>query len=88
MEIRSSVLALSVKGMYNMKTGPDMRIQVPLCNMKANQDSVLVNKDIHRYHGISVRLRVRRGTDGKLVMSWDPFDKTNLERKENEKTGL
>src|SRR5450432_648202 len=74
MEIRSSVLTLFVNGMYNMKTGPDMSIQVPLSNLKANKDSVLVNKGIKRNPGISVRLRVRRGTDGKLDVSWDPFN--------------
>jgi AsmA-like C-terminal region len=84
MEIRSSVLTLFVNGMYNMKTGPDMSIQVPLSNLKANKDSVLVNKGIKRNPGISVRLRVRRGTDGKLDVSWDPFNKANKEMNKNE----
>ena len=84
MEIRSSVFTLFVNGMYNMKTGPDMSIQVPLSNLKANKDSVLVNKGVHRNHGISARLRVRRGKDGKLDVSWDPFDKANKEMKERE----
>jgi hypothetical protein len=84
MEIHSSVLTLFVNGMYNTKTGPDMSIQVPLSNLKANKDSVLVNKGIHRSPGISVRLRVRRGTDGKLDVSWDPFDKANKEMNKND----
>jgi hypothetical protein len=67
-----------------MKTGPDMSIQVPLSNLKANKDSILVNKGIHRNQGISVRLRVRRGADGKLDVSWDPFDKANKEMNKNE----
>jgi hypothetical protein len=74
--------------MYNMKTGPDMSIQVPLSNLKANKDSVLVNKGIHRNPGISVRLRVRRGADGKLDVSWDPFDKANKEMNKNENPGF
>ncbi len=37
MEIRSSVLTIFENGMCNMKTGPDMRIQVSLSNLKANQ---------------------------------------------------
>jgi hypothetical protein len=83
MEIRSSVLTMFVNGIYNMKTGPDMSIQVPLSNLKANKDSVMVNKGTQRNQGISVRLRVRRGADGKLDLSWDPFDKANKEMNKN-----
>ena len=88
MEIRSSVLTMFVNGIYNMKTGPDMSIQVPLSNLKANKDSVIVNKGIQHNQGISVRLRVRRGADGKLDISWDPFDKANKEMNKNENPGL
>jgi AsmA-like C-terminal region len=88
MEIRSSVLTMFVNGIYNMKTGPDMSIQVPLSNLKANKDSVIVNKGLQRSQGISVRLRVRRGADGKLDVSWDPFDKANKEMNKNENPGL
>jgi hypothetical protein len=84
MEIRSSVLTMFVNGIYNMKTGPDMSIQVPLSNLKANKDSVMVNKGTQRNQGISVRLRVRRGTNGKLDVSWDPFNKANKEMDKNE----
>ena len=88
MEIRSSVLTMFVNGMYNIKTGPDMSIQVPLSNLKANRDSVIVNKGTQRSPGISVRLRVRRGADGKLDVSWDPFDKANKEMNKNENPDL
>ncbi|HET7000660.1 MAG TPA: hypothetical protein VFI33_05115, partial [Puia sp.] len=88
MEIRSSVLTMFVNGMYNIKTGPDMSIQVPLSNLKANKDSVLVNKGTKQNQGISVRLRVRRGTNGKLDVSWDPFDKANKEMNKNESPDL
>ena len=88
MEIRSSVLTMFVNGMYNMKTGPDMSIQVPLSNLKANKDSVIVNKGTQRNPGISVRLRVRRGADGKLDVSWDPFDKANKEMNKNDNPDL
>ncbi len=88
MEIRSSVLTMFVNGMYNMKTGPDMSIQVPLSNLRANRDSVIVNKGTRRNQGISVRLRVRRGADGKLDVSWDPFDKANKEMNKDENPGL
>ncbi len=83
MEIRSSVLTMFVNGIYNMKTGPDMSIQVPLSNLKANKDSVIVNKGTQRNQGISVRLRLRRGANGKLDISWDPFDKANKEMNKN-----
>jgi hypothetical protein len=83
MEIRSSVLTMFVNGMYNLKTGPDMSIQVPLSNLKANRDSVITNKGTKRNQGISVRLRLRRGADGKLDVSWDPFDKANKEMNKN-----
>ena len=46
MEIHSTVLTMFVEGIYNTKTGPDLSIQVPLSNLKANKDSVLVNKGI------------------------------------------
>jgi hypothetical protein len=88
MEIRSSVLTMFVNGVYNMKTGPDMSIQVPLSNLKANKDSVIVNKGNQRNQGISVRLRLRRSADGKLNVSWDPFDKANKEMNKNENPGL
>jgi len=88
MEIRSSVLTMFVNGMYNLKTGPDMSIQVPLSNLKANKDSVLVNKGIQKNQGISVRLRMRRGANGKLDVSWDPFDKANKEMNKQEDPGL
>ena len=84
MEIQSTVLTMFVNGIYNMKTGPDMSIQVPLSNLKANKDSVMINKGTQRNQGISVRLRVRRGRDGKLDLSWDPFNKANKEMHKNE----
>ncbi len=88
MEIRSSVLTLFVNGIYNTRTGPDMSIQVPLSNLKANKDSVIVNKGTQRNQGISVRLRVRRNAKGKLDVSWDPFDKANKEMDKNVIPGL
>jgi hypothetical protein len=86
MEIRSSVLSMFVNGIYNMQTGPDFSIQVPLSNLKAIKDSVPVNKGIHSRTGVSARLWVRRGGDGKLEVKWDPFNKANKEMKENKKS--
>ncbi len=81
MEIRSSVLTMFVEGVYNMKTGPDLSIQVPLSNLKASKDSVLQNKGIFSKTGVSARLRAQRGDDGKLKISWDPFNKAGKKLK-------
>ncbi len=77
MEIRSNVLTMFVEGMYSMKNGPDLSIQVPLSNLKANKESVLINKGISSKTGVSARLRAQKGADGKIKISWDPFNKAN-----------
>ncbi len=76
MEIRSSVITMFVEGMYNTKAGPDLSIQVPLSNLKASKDSVLTNKGVNSKTGVSARLRAQRGDDGKVKISWDPFNKS------------
>ncbi len=83
MEIHSTVLSMFVEGIYNMKTGPDLSIQVPLSNLKANKDSVLVNKGIFSKTGVSARLRAKRGDDGKIKITWDPFNKAGKKQKTN-----
>jgi hypothetical protein len=79
MEIRSTAFTLFAEGTYDLKTGPDMSLQVPLSNLSKNKDQ---NKDIppdskgnDSKAGLSVRLRARRGDDGKLKVTWDPFKK-------------
>lgn len=86
MEIRSSVLHMFVEGVYNMKTGPDLSIQVPLSNIKSKKDSELNNKGINSKTGVSARLRAQRGQDGKVKISWDPFNKAGKQQKKNKKT--
>jgi hypothetical protein len=81
MEIRSTVMTMFVEGVYNMKTGPDLSIQVPLSNLKANKDSMLVNKGIYSKTGVSARLRAKNGEDGKIKITWDPFNKAGKEMK-------
>ena len=81
MEIHSTVLTMFVEGTYNMKTGPDLSIQVPLSNLKANKDSILVNKGIFSKTGVSARLRAKRGDDGKIKITWDPFNKAGKKLK-------
>jgi hypothetical protein len=70
-----------VEGIYNMKSGPDLSVQVPLSNLKASKDSVLVNKGISSKTGVSARLRLQRGSDGKIKVSWDPFNKASKKMK-------
>jgi hypothetical protein len=81
MEINSTVMTMFVEGMYNMKTGPDLSIQVPLRNLKANKNPELVNKGINSKTGVSARLRAKRGDDGKIKITWDPFNKAGKKRK-------
>jgi len=80
MEINSTVMTMFVEGVYNMKTGPDLSIQVPLSNLKANKNPELVNKGINSKTGVSARLRAKRGDDGKIKITWDPFHKAGKKR--------
>jgi len=76
MEIQSTALTLFVEGTYDLKTGPDLSLQVPLSNLKdRNPDMPPPNKGNDSKTGLSVRLRARTGEDGKLKISWDPFKK-------------
>jgi hypothetical protein len=87
MEIRSTVLTMFIEGVYNMKTGPDLSIQVPLSNLKSSKDPSLTNKGIFSKTGVSARLRAQRGDDGKIKISWDPFNKAGKKGKaQNSKT--
>lgn len=79
MEIRSTAFTLYVEGTYDLKTGADMSLQIPLSNLKKNKDQ---NPDIppdskgnDSKAGLSLRLRAKTGDDGKLKISWDPFKK-------------
>jgi hypothetical protein len=77
MEIQSTAFTLFVEGLYDFHTGPDLSVQVPLSNLKKdrNPDIPPDNKGNNGKAGLSLRLRVRRGDDGKLKISWDPFKK-------------
>jgi uncharacterized protein involved in outer membrane biogenesis len=81
MEINSTVLHMFVEGIYNMKTGPDFSIQVPLSNLKNNRDAVIANKGINSKTGISARLRAQKGENGKVKITWDPFNKSGKQNK-------
>jgi hypothetical protein len=77
MEIRSTAFTLFAEGIYDLKTGPDMSLQVPLNNLTKdrNPDIPPDSKGNDSKAGISLRLRARNGDDGKLKISWDPFKK-------------
>jgi hypothetical protein len=77
MEIRSTAFTLYTEGLYDLKTGPDMSLQVPLSNLSKNQNQDIPpdSRGNDSKAGVSVRLRARRGSDGKLKITWDPFKK-------------
>lgn len=76
MEIHSNVLTMFVEGIYDLKKGTDMSIQIPLSNLKSKDpEEVLQNQGTNSKTGMSVRLRAKTGDDGKLKVSWDPFKK-------------
>jgi AsmA-like protein len=82
MEIQSTVITMFIEGIYDMKSGPDMSIIVPLSNLKKRgPDYELVNKGTDSKKGPSVHLRAKYGDDGKVKVSWDPFKKA-LKNKE------
>lgn len=74
MEIQSTVLTMFVEGIYDVKKGTDMSIQIPLSNLaKRGEDFELKNKGTQSKTGMSLRLRAQTGEDGKAKISWDPF---------------
>ena len=85
MEVRSTAFTLYTEGTYDLKTGADMSLQVPLSNLKKNKDQ---NPEIppdskgnDSKAGLSLRLRAKTGDDGKLKVSWDPFKKALKKKK-------
>jgi hypothetical protein len=86
MEIRSTAFTLYTEGIYDLKTGPDMSLQVPLSNLAKNQNQNIPPdaRGNDSKAGLSIRLRARRGGDGKLKITWDPFKKAL--KKENRRS--
>ncbi len=72
MEIRSNVFTMFVGGVYDTKKGTDMNIELPLSNLKKIADDEEVIKKGKT--GAKVRLRAKTGDDGKLKVSWNPFN--------------
>lgn len=81
MEIRSNVVILFAEGTYDSKKGTDMSIQVPLSNLSKTENDIINTGKV----GMNVRLRAKTGDDGKLGISWDPFNNASRERKEDAK---
>ena len=73
MEIRSTAMTLFVEGVYDVKTGTDMSIRLPVRNLTRNQENTDLGEGGKNKKGLSLRLRARTGDDGKLKLSWDPF---------------
>ncbi|MEO5997645.1 MAG: AsmA-like C-terminal region-containing protein [Chitinophagaceae bacterium] len=74
MEIQSTVMTMFVEGIYDVKKGTDLSIQIPLSNLsKRGEDFKLKNKGVRSKTGMSILLRAKTGEDGKAKISWDPF---------------
>ncbi len=78
MEIRSNVVVLFAEGMYDTKKGTDMSLQVPLSNLSKEENDINNTGKV----GLAIRLRAKTGDDGKLAISWDPFNNAAKERAE------
>jgi hypothetical protein len=86
MEIQSTVLTMFIQGTYDMQSGTDLSILVPLSNLKKRgPDYELVNQGVDSKKGITVHLRAKTGEDGKLKVVWDPFKKA-LKKKDKKLT--
>lgn len=82
MQIESSVINFFLEGQYGLISGTDMRIQVPLSNLK-NKDRSDMNKKAKNKEkgGASVYLRAKTGDDGKVSIGLDVLGavrKTNV----------
>jgi hypothetical protein len=77
MEIRSNVVVLFAEGIYDTKKGTDMSIQVPLSNLSKAENDINNTGRV----GANIRLRAKTGDDGKLAVTWDPFNNAARERK-------
>ena len=77
MEINSTAFTLFAEGTYDLKTGADMSLQIPLSNLSKdrNQDIPPESRGNGGKAGPGIRLRAKTGDDGKLKITWDPFKK-------------
>ncbi len=77
MEINSTAFTMFAEGTYDLKTGADMSLQIPLRNLSKDRDQDIPpeSRGNDGKAGASVRLRAKTDPDGKLKISWDPFKK-------------
>lgn len=77
MEINSTAFTLFAQGTYDLRTGADMSLQIPLSNLSKDrsQDIPPDSRGNDGKAGPSIRLRAKTGDDGKLKVSWDPFNR-------------
>ncbi|MGZ5254143.1 MAG: hypothetical protein ACXWV4_07300, partial [Flavitalea sp.] len=73
MEIRSSVITMFVRGVYDVQNGTDMRIVVPVKTLLGNNENTDLSDEGKSKRGVSIRLRAQTGDDGKLQVGWDPL---------------
>lgn len=73
MDIRSTALVFSVKGVYDVEKGTDMGIILPIKNLLKNNANLELSDEGRNQSGISIRLRAKTGEDGKLAIGWDPL---------------
>jgi hypothetical protein len=84
MEIRSTALNFTVEGVYDVKKGTDMSIRFPLNNLTRSQAKTDISAGGKARKGVSLRLRAKTGSDGKLQITWDPF-RRSLKNKDDVK---
>ena len=85
LEIQSSVLTMFVDGIFSMKGNTDMRIQLPLSNLKKRGDDyVPENLADGKKAGASVYLRGTPGKDGNIKFKLDVFNKLRRDKVESE----
>ena len=83
MQIESSVFNLFIEGKYGIAGNTDLRIQVPLKNLKKVDPNDISKKANNKERGgASIYLRAKTGSDGKIGISVDAFGavrKNNLQ---------
>jgi hypothetical protein len=82
MDIRSTALNFVVEGTYDVKKGTDMSIKFPLNNLTRSQANTDISDGGRSKKGVSLRLRLKTGDDGKLKITWDPF-RRSIKKKED-----
>jgi hypothetical protein len=72
MQIESSVFNLFVEGVYGFEGSTDLRIQVPLKNLKKVDPAEMSKKANNKEKGgASIYLRAKSGADGKVGIGLD-----------------